>query len=161
MADNSKNIVYRLLIIDRQYNDIDFIRKYFLDPPNRADSTSNYDNVFLTSIIQASGDQGHISLVEELNRSKGLEAVEYLLENDCRQDVDELFQHGIFTAPEKAIDVYKKIAENDQKLAYDLLTESAVPDEDLRTKMKAIYFENNGHKDVFENFKDDLDGYDY
>ncbi len=61
----------------------------------------------------------------------------------------------------KAIDVYKEIAENDQKLAYDLLTESAVPDEDLRTKMKAIYFENNGHKDVFESFKDDLDGYDY
>jgi hypothetical protein len=161
MADNSKNIVYGLLIMDRQYNDIDFIRKYFLDPPNRDDSTNNYDNVFLTSIIQASGDQGHIGLVEELNRSEGLEAVEHLLENDCRQDVDELFQHGIFTAPEKAIDVYKKIAENDQKLAYDLLTESAVPDKYLRTKMKAIYFENNGHKDVFENFKDDLDGYDY
>jgi hypothetical protein len=152
---------YQSKIMNSSDDDIDFIRRYFLDPPIRADSTNNYDNVFLTSIIQASGDQGHISLVEELNRSEGLEAVEYLLENDCRQEVDELFQHRIFTAPEKAIDVYKEIAENDQKLAYDLLTESAVPDEDLRTKMKAIYFENNRHKDVFEQFKDDLDGYEY
>jgi hypothetical protein len=147
--------------MSRQDEDIDFIRRYFLDPPNRPDSTNNYDNVFLMSVIQASGDQGEISLVEELDRSEGLEAVEYLLENDCTQDVDELFKFGISTVPEKAIDIYKKIAENDQKLAYDLLTESAVPDEDLRTKMKAIYYKNNGHKDVFEQFKDDLDGYEY
>jgi|APHM01.1.fsa_nt_gi hypothetical protein len=132
---------------------------YLLEVPRR-DGKDNYEDVFMTSIVQFKEEESSMNMIEDLDKSESFEAVEYLLENGRRDEVERLFQHGIQTRPEKAIDVYERIAEKDQKLAYDQLDEDVVPNEDLKTKMNAIYFVKNDHTDRFEDFGGYLEGYD-
>jgi len=116
------------------------------------------EEVFMTSVIQfqntESEDDEYAVKVEYLDKDEGLEAIEYLLEQEEVGKVEEMITHAVNRRDtERALKAYEVVAENTPILADKIVKD--VDDRDLKASMEAKIIENS--TETFENFRDDLD----